>query len=238
MADYQRCGRSSDDTAEANDDKTPLCERHIGEYRGGTNWGQPMLVQDRLVLMWPTDINHTSERASEQLIEVATAISVSASDASQIALFPGRAHLQRVGMDSEATLPHAIAATTLTDDEMLSGGIEGWWKSGGVAEPWRVTSTAGSYAVQERAVDTSGKRWWRAIMAMVEAEGAFGKMLEETRRQWVSMFAASSPEDLNVVRQELSRYGSGCDFQRMSTFESPTIAAAPQLVLGDKNVPL
>ena len=149
-----------------------------GEYRGGTNWGQPMLVQDRLVLLWSTGINHTSERASEQLIEVASTISVSASDASEVALIPGRAHLHRVGRDSEATLPHAIAATTLTDEEMLSGGIEGWWKSGGVAEPWRVTSTAGSYAAQERAVDTPGKRWWRALVAMVEAEGAFGKVLE------------------------------------------------------------
>ena len=72
-------------------------------------------------------------------------------------------------------------------------------------------------------------------MAMAEAEGAFGKMLEGTRRQWVVIFATFSPDDLNVVRQELSRYGSGCDFQRMPTLESPTIAAAPQLVLGDSS---
>ena len=197
-----------------------------------------MLVQDRLVLMWQTDINPTSERASEQLIEVATAISVSASDASQIALFPGRALLQRVGMDLEGTLPHAIDATTLTDDEMLSGGIEGWWKSDGVAEPWKVTSTAGSYAVQERAVDTLGKRWWWALMARSEPEGAFGKMLEGTRRQWALLFATFSPEDLSIIRQELSRYHWGCDFQRMPTSESPTVSAASQPVLGGSSVGL
>ena len=71
----------------------------VWEYRGGNKWGQPLLAQDRLVWMWPTGISHTSERASEQLIEINTTISVSASDASQIALIPGRAHPQCVGMD-------------------------------------------------------------------------------------------------------------------------------------------
>ena len=198
-----------------------------GEYRGGTNWGQPMLVQDRLVLMWPTDIYHTSERASEQLIVIASTISVSASDASEIALIPGRAHLLRVGMDSEATLPHALDATTLMDNEMSSGGSEGWWKSGAVAEPWGETTTAGSYTVQERAVDTPCKR---ALGAMVEAEGAFGKSFvcrgfwqSVFLRQWLPATALLPLVDCYVVRQELVRYHSGYDLERVPNSESPTI---------------
>ena len=151
-----------------------------GEYCGGMNWGQPMLAQGRLVLMWPADINHTSERACVQLIEVASTISVSASDASEIALIPGCAHLQRGGMDSGATFPHAIDATTLMGDERSSGGSEGWRKSGAGAEPWGEATAAVSYAGLGRAVDTPGKRGWQALVAMVKAEGGSGKVLAGT----------------------------------------------------------
>ena len=43
----------------------------------------------------------------------------------------------------------------------------------------------GNYVSQERAIDAPGKRWWQALMAMAmsEAEGALGKMFEQTRRQ-------------------------------------------------------
>ena len=235
-----------------------------------------------------------------QLIEVASTISVSASDASEIALIPGCAHLQRGGMDSGATFPHAIDATTLMGDERSSGGSEGWRKSGAGAEPWGETTTAVSYAGLERAVDTPGKRWWQAFVAMVKAEGAFGKVLAGTvgeanelgysslgydidrlellgyrvdgrvvsvdvtdrlatstamllasgaasddtpvggglgdsdaRRQGAWMVAITSPDDLDVVRQELSRYDACCDFQGTPTSESPTMSAAPQSVSGD-----
>ena len=151
-----------------------------GEYCGGMNWGQPMLAQGRLVLMWPADINHTSERACVQLIEVASTISVSASDASEIALVPGCAHLQRGGMDSGATFPHAIDATTLMGDERSSGGSEGWRKSGSGAESWGEATAAVSYAGLGRAVDTPGMRGWQALVAMAKAEGGSGKVLAGT----------------------------------------------------------
>ena len=151
-----------------------------GEYCGGMNWGQPMLAQGRLVLMWPADINHTSERAGVQLIEVASTISVSASDASEIALIPGCAHLQRGGMDSGATFPHAIDATTLMGDERSSGGSEGWRKSGAGAESWGEATAAVSYAGLGRAVDTPGMRGWQALVAMAKPEGGSGKVLAGT----------------------------------------------------------
>ena len=90
---------------------------------------------------------------------------------------------------------------------------------------------AGNYASQERAVDTPGKRWWQALMAMAmsEAEGALGKMFEQTRRQWARMFATFSPEDLSGIRQQSSRYDWGCVFRRMPTSESPTVSAAPHM---------
>ena len=65
----------------------------------------------------------------------------------------------------------------------------------------------------------------------VPVGGVFGN--SDARRQWVSMSATLSPDDLSVVRQEISRYDSGCDFQRMPTSESPTVSADPRRVLGD-----
>ena len=53
----------------------------------------------------------------------------------------------------------------------------------------------------------------------------------DTRRQWVPMFAIHSPGDLSVVRQEISRYDSGCDFQRMPISESPTTSFLTDMFL-------
>ena len=258
-----------------------------------------MLVQDRLVLMWPTDINHTSERASVQLIEVASTISVSALNANEIALITGCAHLPRGGVDSGATFPHAIVATTLMSDERSSGGSEGWRKSGAGAESWGEATAAVSYAGLGRAVDTPGMRGWQALVAMAKAEGGSGKVLAGTveggtswgtrrsdmtsiawsclaigwmielsastsridsllqlpccqslelppticlggapgysdaRRQGAWMVAITSPDALDVVRQERSRHDTCCDSQGMPISESPMMSAAPPSVSGD-----
>ena len=148
-----------------------------GKYRGGTNWGQPMLVQDRVVLMWQTDINHTSERASVQLIEVASTISISALNANEIALITGCVHLPRGGVDPGATFPHAIVATTLISDERSSGGSEGWRKSGAGAESWGEATAAVSYVGPRRAVDTPDMSGWQTLVAVVKAEAVSGKEL-------------------------------------------------------------
>ena len=52
----------------------------------------------------------------------------------------------------------------------------------------------------------------------------------DARRQWVSMFAIHSPDDLSAVRQEHSRYDSGCDFQCMPISESPTTSLSTDMV--------
>ena len=138
-----------------------------GKYRGGTNWGLPMLVQDRVVMMWQTHSNHTPERASVQLIEVASTISVFALNANEIALITGCVHLPRGGVDPGATFPHAIVATTLISDERSSGGSEGWRKSGAGAESWGEATAAVSYVGPRRAVDTPGISGWQTLVAMV-----------------------------------------------------------------------
>ena len=148
-----------------------------GKYRGGTNWGLPMLVQDRVVMMWQTYSNHTPERASVQLIEVASTISVSALNANEIALITGCVHLPRGrGVDPGATFPHAIVATTLMSDERSSGGSEGWRKSGAGAASWGEATAAVSYAGLGRAVDTPGTSGRQTLVAMVKTEGGSGKV--------------------------------------------------------------
>jgi hypothetical protein len=121
------------------------------------------------------------------------------------------------------------------DNEMSSGGSEGWWKSGAVAEPWGETTTVGSYTVQERAVDTPCKR---ALGAMVEAEGDFGKSFvcrgfwqSVFLRQWLPATALLPLVDGYVVRQELVRYHSGYEFERLPNSESPTIVLSPETLL-------
>ena len=73
-------------------------------------------------------------------------------------------------MDSEATFPHAIVATTLMSDERSSGGSEGWRKSGAGAESWGEATAAVSYVGPRRAVDTPGMSGWQTLVAMVKAE--------------------------------------------------------------------
>ena len=148
-----------------------------GKCRGGTNWGLPMLVKDRVVMMWQTYSNHTPERASVQLIEVASTISVSALNANEIALITGCVHLPRGGVDPGATFPHAIVATTLMSDERSSGGSEGWRKSGAGAESWGEATAAVSYAGLGRAVDTPGACGWQTLVAVMKTEAASGKVL-------------------------------------------------------------
>ena len=271
-----------------------------GKCRGGTNWGLPMLVQDRVVMMWQTYSNHTPERASVQLIEVASTISVSALNANEIALITGCVHLPRGGVDPGATFPHAIVATTLMSDERSSGGSEGWRKSGAGAESWGEATAAVSYAGLGRAVDTPGACGWQTLVAVMKTEAASGKVLagavegrnvlgcaslgsdmdrlerrgyrvddrgvsdgitdrrataaamplvsgadhddtpvggglgySDARRQGAWLVGKTSPDDLDVVRQERGRYDAGCNSGGRPIPRSPTMSAASQSLSGD-----
>ena len=201
-----------------------------GKHRGGTNWGQPMLVKDRVVMLWQTDINHTSERASVQLFEVASTISISALDANEIALITGCAHLPRGGMDPGATFPHAIVATTLMSDERSSGGSEGWRKSGAGGESWGVATAD----VSDAGLVTHN--WLDPQLVWMDGSSTpvgGGAGYSDARRQWAWLVAITSPDDLDVVRQECSRYDACCNFRGMPMPKSPTMSAASQSVSGD-----
>ena len=59
VADCQRCGRDSDDAAEASDDEDRTCSGAEKKHRSVTNWGLPMLVQDKVVLLCVTSTTCT-----------------------------------------------------------------------------------------------------------------------------------------------------------------------------------
>ena len=147
------------------------------KHRSVTNWGLPMLVQDRVVMLWQTQSNHTPERASVQLIEVKPTISVFALNANEIALITGGVHLSRGGVDTGVTFPHAIVATTLNSDERTSGGSEGWRKSGAGAESWREAAAVVSYVGPKQAVDTPGISGWQTLVAKAKVEVVSGRVL-------------------------------------------------------------
>jgi hypothetical protein len=132
----------------------------LGDDLDGMNWGQLMLLDTKLDVMWGTYItlglDMTTELSKEQLIKAIRAISASVTGAHKIALTIMRAHFQLVSLDFDATFPHAIVPTTLIDDEMQISGDEGWCKAGGSSEPLgEIELLVGKrYTVADRAADT------------------------------------------------------------------------------------
>jgi hypothetical protein len=154
----------------------------IGDDLAGMIWGQLMLLDTKLDVMWNTYItlglDLTAELSKEHLIMAIRAIGATASGAHKDALTIKRAHFQLVSLDFSPTPPHAILPTSLIDDEMEIGGDEGWCKVGGSAEPLgEIELMVGRrYVVSDRAFGTPYRR---ALEAVVEAAGAGGLPMEE-----------------------------------------------------------
>ena len=154
----------------------------IGDDLAGMIWGQLMLLDTKLDVMWSTYItlglDLTAELSKEQLIMAIRAIGASATGAHKDALTIRRAHFQLVSLNFDPTFPHAILPTSLIDDEMEICGDEGWCKVGGSAEPLgEIELMVGRrYIVSDRAFDTPYRR---ALEAVVESAGASGLPMEE-----------------------------------------------------------
>ena len=154
----------------------------MGDDLDGMNWGQLMLLDTKLDVMWGTYItlglDLTMELSKEQLIKAIRTVGSSVTGAHNIALTIMRADFQLVSLDFDATFPHEIVPTTLIDDEMMINGDEGWCKVGGSSEPLgEIELLVGKrYTVADRTADTPYRR---ALIAVVEAVGASGLPMEE-----------------------------------------------------------
>ena len=92
-----------------------------------------------LDVLWETHstlgLDRATELSGERLIGAGRLISVSAAGGHGIALATTCAQPRLVGLEVDASFPHAIVPTTLIDDEMQANGDEGWGKAGGLSEP-------------------------------------------------------------------------------------------------------
>ena len=154
----------------------------IGDDLDNMIWGQLMLLDTKLDVMWSTYIvlglDLSAEISKEQLITAIKAIGAAATGAHKEALTLKRAHFQLVSLDFGPIPPHAILPTTLIDDEMQICGDEGWCKMGGSAEPLgEIELMVGKrYVVADRA---AGTPYRRALEAVAESAGANGLPMEE-----------------------------------------------------------
>ena len=177
----------------------------LGDDLDGMNWGQLMLVDTKLNVMWGTYIilglDMTTELSKEQLIKAIKAISASATGAHKNALTIMRAHFQLVELDFDPIPLHAITPTTLIHDEMLISGDEGWCKAGGSSEPLgEIEFLVGKrYVVKDRA---DGTPYRRALTAVVDAAGVNGLSTEETVVKVSETWAeASWPSGMHGMQQ-------------------------------------
>ena len=154
----------------------------IGDDLDNMIWGQLMLLDTKLDVMWGTYIilglDLSAEISKEQLITAIKAIGAAATGAHKEALTIRRAHFQLVSLDFGPNPPHAIVPTNLIDDEVQISGDEGWCKVGGSAEPLgEIELMVGKrYVVADRAVGTPYRR---ALEAVAEAAAANGLPMEE-----------------------------------------------------------
>ena len=154
----------------------------IGDDLDNMIWGQLMLLDTKLDVMWSTYIilglDLSVEISKEQLITAIKAIGAAATGAYKEALTIRRAHFQLLSLDFGPSPPHAIVPTTLIDDEIQISGDEGWCKVGGSAEPLgEIELMVGKrYVVADRA---AGTPYRRALESVVEYAGANGLPMEE-----------------------------------------------------------
>ena len=80
-------------------------------------------------------LDRATELSGERLIGAGRLISVSAAGGHGVAIATTCAQPRLVGLEVDASFPHAIVPTTLIDDEMQANGDEGWDKAGGLSEP-------------------------------------------------------------------------------------------------------